>query len=95
MKKNSSNLIILCMIFAVSLVISNVVTGKLIDIPINLFGGHIQLPGAALCYAVTFLMTDVIGEVWGKKERICASSSAFSARFSLPCSSCLRSTSRR
>lgn len=68
MKKTNSNLILLCMIFAVSLIISNVVTGKLIDIPINLFGGHIQLPGAALCYAVTFLMTDVIGEVWGKKE---------------------------
>lgn len=68
MKKTNSNLIILCMIFAVSLVISNVVTGKLIDVPINLFGGHIQLPGAALCYAITFLMTDVIGEIWGKKE---------------------------
>ena len=56
------------MIFGVSLVISNVVTGKLIDIPINLFGSHIQLPGAAVCYAITFLMTDVIGEIWGKDE---------------------------
>lgn len=56
------------MIFGVSLVIANVVTGKLIDIPINLFGGHIQLPGAAVCYAITFLMTDVIGEIWGKKK---------------------------
>jgi hypothetical protein len=26
------------------------------------------LPGAALCYAITFLATDVIGEIWGKKE---------------------------
>lgn len=68
MKKTDKNLILLCMIFAVSLVISNVVTGKLIDIPIDLFGGHIQLPGAAVCYAITFLMTDVIGEIWGKKE---------------------------
>lgn len=68
MKKTNQNLILLCMIFAVSLVISNVVTGKLIDIPINLFGNHIQLPGAALCYAITFLVTDVIGENWGKYE---------------------------
>lgn len=68
MKKTNQNLILLCMIFAVSLVIANVVTGKLIDIPINLFGSHIQLPGAAVCYAITFLMTDVIGEIWGKKE---------------------------
>ena len=56
------------MIFSVSLVISNVVTGKLVDVPINLFGQHIQLPGAAVCYAITFLMTDVIGEIWGKNE---------------------------
>ena len=41
MKKTNQNLILLCMIFAVSLVIANVVTGKLIDVPINMFGGHI------------------------------------------------------
>lgn len=56
------------MMFAVSLVISNVITAKLVDVPIRLFGENIQLPSAVLCYAVTFLMTDVIGEVWGKKE---------------------------
>lgn len=68
MKKTQSNLLLLYMIFGVSLVIANVVTGKLIDVPINLFGDHIQLPGAAVCYAITFLMTDVIGEIWGKDE---------------------------
>lgn len=68
MKKTQGNLTLLCMIFAVSLVIANVVTGKLIDVPISLFGSHIQLPGAAVCYAITFLMTDVIGEIWSKKE---------------------------
>lgn len=68
MQKTQKNLLLLYMIFGVSLVISNVVTGKLIDVPITLFGSHIQLPGAAICYAITFLMTDVIGEIWGKKE---------------------------
>lgn len=68
MRKTQKNLLLLYMIFGVSLVISNVVTAKLIDIPITLFGSHIQLPGAAVCYAITFLMTDVIGEIWGKKE---------------------------
>lgn len=68
MKKTQNNLLLLYMVFGVSLVIANVVTGKLIDVPINLFGQHIQLPGAAVCYAITFLMTDVIGEIWGKKE---------------------------
>lgn len=68
MKKTTKNLNLLCMIFAVSLVIANVVTAKTIDTGIPLFGGNIQLPGAAVCYAITFLMTDVIGEIWGKKE---------------------------
>lgn len=69
MKKNNWNLILLSMIFAVSLVISNVVTAKTIETGIKLIGGMtISIPGAALCYAITFLMTDVIGEIWGKKE---------------------------
>lgn len=69
MKKTQGNLNLLCMIFAVSLVISNVVTAKTIETGIKLIGGMtISIPGAALCYAITFLMTDVIGEMWGKKE---------------------------
>lgn len=68
MKRNNKNLILLSMLFVVSLVIANVVTGKLIDTGIPLFGSTIVLPGAALCYALTFLITDVVGEKWGKKE---------------------------
>lgn len=68
MKKTEVNLSLLRMIFAVGLVISNVVTAKLIYTGIRIFGTEITLPGAALCYAITFLMTDVIGEIWGKKE---------------------------
>lgn len=68
MKKTTSNLILLSMLFAVSLVISNVVTAKLVDTGINLFGNLVALPGAVLCYAITFLSTDVIGELWGKRE---------------------------
>lgn len=56
------------MLFAVSLVISNVVTAKLVDTGINMFGSPVALPGAVLCYAITFLCTDVVGEIWGKKE---------------------------
>lgn len=68
MKKTQKNLLLCGMVFAVSLVIANVVTGKTIQTGIPLFGSTIILPGAAVCYAVTFLMTDVIGEIWGKKE---------------------------
>ena len=68
MNKTEYKLSLLRMVFAVSLVISNVVTAKLIYTGISLFGVIITLPGAALCYAITFLMTDVIGEIWGKEE---------------------------
>lgn len=68
MKKTTSNLIGINMIFVVALVISNVVTAKLFATGLNLFGVALTLPGAALCYAITFLATDVIGEIWGKKE---------------------------
>lgn len=69
MKKTSSNLTLLSMIFVVALVMSDVVATKIVDVPIALFGGrHIQLSGSAFCYAITFLITDVIGEIWGTKE---------------------------
>lgn len=68
MKKTNSNLIGINMVFVVSLVISNVVTAKLFSTGIMLFGNVLTLPGAAVCYAITFLATDVIGEIWGKKE---------------------------
>lgn len=68
MKKTNSNLIGINMMFVVSLVISNVVTAKLFQTGLTLFGAPLSLPGAALCYAITFLATDVIGEIWGKGE---------------------------
>ncbi len=68
MRKTEHNLSLLRMIFGVGLIVSNVVTAKLIYTGINLFGVTVSLPGAALCYAITFLMTDVIGEIWGRDE---------------------------
>ncbi len=68
MKKTNNNLIMLSMLFVVALVISNVVTAKLFYTGVSLFGVVVTLPGAALCYAITFLATDVIGEIWGKTE---------------------------
>lgn len=69
MKKTESNLMLINIFFVVALVISNVVTGKLIYTGVSIFSGTvITLPGAGICYALTFLMTDVIGEIWGKKE---------------------------
>ena len=68
MKKTNSNLTLLSMIFVVCLVIANVVSGRVLHTGVNLFGSPVTLPGAALCYCLTFLATDVISELWGKKE---------------------------
>ena len=65
MKKTTSNLVLLIIIFVISLIIANVVTAKLVVTGVSLFGVPVLLPGAVFCYAITFLMTDVIGEIWG------------------------------
>lgn len=53
---------ILTVIFVVSLVISNVVTNRIIDF------GVLTVAGGLISYAFTFLATDVIGELYGKQE---------------------------
>ena len=56
------------MIFVVCLVIANVVSNRVLFTGIELFGSPVTLPGAALCYCLTFLATDVISELWGREE---------------------------
>ena len=68
MKKTTANLLICAMVFAVALVIANVVTAKTVQTGVPLFGSTILVPSAVVCYCVTFLMTDVVGEIWGKAE---------------------------
>ena len=68
MKKTEYNLRLLTVIFVVSLIISNVVTGKLVTTGLFFYGMQMILPGAMFCYALTFLATDVIGEIWGKQQ---------------------------
>lgn len=68
MKKTPANLLACGMVFAVALVIANVVTAKVIATDIPLFGGKLLFPSAVLCYSITFLVTDVVGEIWGRKE---------------------------
>ena len=68
MKRNDANLITLNVVFVVCLIVANVVTSKVLDTGIHIGGVPILIPGAALTYAMTFLCTDVIGEIWGKKR---------------------------
>ncbi len=62
MKKNVFNLTLLTAIFCLGLLMSNLFGGKLI----NVLG--FTVAGAIVTYPLTFLTTDIIGEIWGKKE---------------------------
>lgn len=62
MKKNEQNLILLNGIFVTSLIIANIVSAKIVT-----FWGLV-IPAAIVAYPLTFLMTDVIGEIWGKEQ---------------------------
>lgn len=69
MKKTNNNLIILIAVFCTSLITSNIISSNGMILT-GLYIGNIQLlaPAAVLAYAITFLATDVIGQIWGKKE---------------------------
>ena len=62
MKKNDKNLALVNGIFLTSLLIANVISSKIVS-----FWG-LTVPAAIVAYPATFLMTDVIGEIWGKDE---------------------------
>lgn len=68
MIKSEKKLNIMTALFCACLVISNVVACKVIDTGIYLFGSVITIPGAVLCYPLTYLITDIVGEKWGKKS---------------------------
>lgn len=67
MKKTVENLILINIIFVISIVVANIVGCKVINTGLSLFGIPLALSGGAITYAFTFLCTDIIGELWGKK----------------------------
>lgn len=62
MKQTQTNLTILHGIFITSLLIANVLSAKIVT-----FWGMV-IPAAIVAYPLTFLMTDLIGEIWGKEQ---------------------------
>lgn len=62
MQKSEKNLLLLNGIFITSLIVANILASKVVTI-----WGFV-LPAAVVAYPLTFLMTDVIGEIWGKEE---------------------------
>lgn len=67
MKKTNRNLYLLYMIFGMALVTANCIASKLFNTGIMLNGAPVILTVGAICYPITFLVTDIIGELWGKK----------------------------
>ena len=69
MKKSENNFILLVVIFVVALLTSNIISSNGM-INTNITIGNITLSTSAglLAYAITFLITDIIGQIWGKKE---------------------------
>lgn len=68
MKKTNDNLMLLGMIFAISLTTANVLTARILDTGFTLMGNSVLIPGAFITYAISYLITDVVGENYGKKE---------------------------
>lgn len=68
MKKTTRNLHLLYMIFGCLLVAANCIASKLFDTSIPFMGGTIVITAGVISYPFTFLCTDIIGELWGKKE---------------------------
>lgn len=68
MKKTTKNLNLLYMIFTVGLITANCIASKTFNLGITLFGAPVTITAGAICYPITFLVTDVIGELWGKEE---------------------------
>lgn len=68
MQKSEKNLAMLYMLFGVALVTANAIATKIFTTGVNLMGAPVTLTVGAICYPITFLVTDVISELWGKKE---------------------------
>lgn len=81
MKKTNGNLIILVAMFVTSLLTANIISSNGMILT-NIYFGKIQLlaPAAVLAYAMTFLATDIIGQIWGKKEANFAVAVGFGAQ---------------
>ena len=69
MKKTNNNLTILIVLFVTALMTANIISSNGMILT-GIYLGKIQLlaPAAVLAYAITFLATDIIGQIWGKKE---------------------------
>ncbi len=67
MDRDDSIYIVLCVLFSVLLVVGNLIGQKFVILPIS-SNMTLELSAGALFYPVTFLLTDLITEFYGKKK---------------------------
>lgn len=69
MKKTEKNLTLLVVLFVTALLTANIISSNGMILT-EFYLGNIQLlaPAAVLAYAITFLCTDIISQIWGKKQ---------------------------
>lgn len=61
--------LLLCSIFVACLIIANALMFKFVDIPMPFMpNGHVTVSIGILPYPITFLVTDVISEIYGKQR---------------------------
>lgn len=60
--KENKIFMLLSSIFITLLVVSNIIAGKVIMV------GNLIAPAAVLCYALTFVISDTLSEIWGKEK---------------------------
>lgn len=68
MKRSEKNLYLLYMLFGALLITANCIASKVWDTGIPFMGGTITLTIGVISYPFTFLITDIIGEMWGKEK---------------------------
>ena len=69
MRKTEKNLTLLIVLFVTTLLTANIISSNGMILT-GIYLGSIQLlaPAAVLAYAITFLCTDIISQIWGKKQ---------------------------
>ena len=62
MKKISKLQLVLTVLFVVCLLVSNIITGKQVQLPFN-----IVMTGAVFLFPITYILSDLFSEVYGYK----------------------------
>ena len=68
MKQRVTTLGIFTIFFCTALVVGNVISSKRIPLGLFVFGNSVNISAGVYCYMVTYLMSDVISELYGRKE---------------------------